>query len=46
MEVANDYMKEESIPMGVGIAREIVVNYSDLPIMSRAQHRADALLLE
>jgi hypothetical protein len=46
MEVADDYMREESIPMEVGIAREIVVDYLDLPFMTRAQHRAEALLLE
>jgi hypothetical protein len=45
MDVADEYIKQHSTAMGVGIASEIVVKYSDLHDMSAAQRRAEAVLL-
>lgn len=46
MDVAEAYIKQGSIRMGVGIAREVVLKYPALQEMDRAQHRAEGMLLE
>jgi hypothetical protein len=45
MDVADEYIKQGSIPVGESIASEVVRNYSDLPVMAPAQRRAEAVLL-
>ncbi len=46
MDVADEYLKQGSTAMGVGIAREIVLKYSDLDEIDRAQRRAEAVLVK
>ena len=46
MDVADAYLKQGSIPMGIGIAREVVLKYTALQVMDRAQHRAEGVLME
>ncbi|WP_447972205.1 hypothetical protein [Nitrospira sp. Kam-Ns4a] len=45
MDVADEYIKHGSLAVGEGIAEELVHNYSDLPVMTPAQRRAEAVLL-
>lgn len=45
MDVAEEYIKEGSLAMGEGIAADVVHNYADLPAMSPAQRRAEAVLM-
>jgi hypothetical protein len=45
MDVADEYIKQGSTTMAVGIAADVVQNYSDLPMMASAQRRAEAILL-
>ncbi len=45
MDVADGYLKEGSIPVAVGISREVILKYN-VGIMDRAQHRAEGILLE
>jgi hypothetical protein len=46
MDVADEYLKHGSLAMGVGLAAEIVKDYSDLPVMAPAQRRAHHVLDE
>ena len=45
MDVADEYIKQGSLAKGEGIAAEVVHDYSDLPALTPAQRRAEALLL-
>lgn len=45
MDVAEEYIKQGSTAMGVGIASDVVHDYSDLPKLAPAQRRAEAVLL-
>jgi len=45
MNVADEYIKQGSIAVGESMASDLVRNYSDLPMMSSAQRRAEAVLL-
>ena len=45
MDVADEYIKQGSTTMAVGIAADVVHNYSDPPMMAPAQRRAEAILL-
>ena len=45
MDVADEYIKHGSLAVGEGIAADIVHEYSDLPQLSVAQRRAEAVLL-
>ncbi len=46
MDIAEEYIRHGSLPMGEGLASEVLHTYSDLPTMGPAQHRAEALLRE
>ena len=46
MDVADGYLKQGSEIVAVSIAREVVLKYSDLERMDRAQRRAEALLMK
>jgi hypothetical protein len=46
MDVADGYLKQGSEIVAVSIAREVVLKYSDLERMDRAQRRAEALLIK
>lgn len=46
MDVADEFIKHHSTAMGVGIANEIVRDYSDLAVMAPAQRRAHHVLDE
>lgn len=45
MDVADAYVQKGSIPVGVSLAREVVLKYSDSRVMGRAHHRAESMLL-
>lgn len=45
MDVADEYIRHGSLAMGEGIAGEVVNSYSDLPVMTPAQRRAEAVLM-
>ena len=45
MDVADEYIKHGSLAMGESIAADVVHNYSDLPTLTPAQRRAEAVLL-
>ena len=45
VDVADEYIKQGSLAMGESIAADVVHNYSDLPTLTPAQRRAEALLL-
>lgn len=45
MDIADHYVQHGSIPMAVGIGREVIVKYSGTGSMSLAQRRAEALML-
>jgi hypothetical protein len=45
VDVADEYIRQGSTTLGVGIAAEVVHDYSDLPLLTPAQRRAEALLL-
>ncbi|WP_455388789.1 hypothetical protein [Petrachloros mirabilis] len=45
MDVADEYIKHGSIPVGESIAAVVVRDYSDLPTLAPAQRRAEAVLL-
>lgn len=45
MDVADGYLKEGSIPVAVGISREVIMKYN-VGIMDVAQHRAEGILLK
>jgi hypothetical protein len=46
MDIADEYLKQGSTAMGVGIAREVVTKFSDLDQMTKAQRRAEGILLK
>lgn len=46
MDVADEYMKQGSLSVGVAIAAEVADNYPELPLAAPAQHRALAILFE
>lgn len=46
MDLADEYLRQGSTPVAVGIAREVIISYGDLRVMNRAQHRAEDLLIE
>jgi hypothetical protein len=45
MDVADGYLEEGSIPVAVGIAREVILKYN-VGVMDHPQHRAEGILLE
>ncbi|MEW6543872.1 MAG: hypothetical protein AB1411_09715 [Nitrospirota bacterium] len=45
LDVADEYVKQGSPAIAEGLADEVVLKYSDLPEMTPAQRRAEALLL-
>ncbi|MBU6481093.1 MAG: hypothetical protein KGS09_11185 [Nitrospirae bacterium] len=45
MDVADGYLKEHSIPIAVGIAREVILKYN-AGVMDHPQHRAEGIMLE
>jgi len=45
MDVADEYIRQGSTPVGERIASEVVRSYSDLPVMEPVQRGAEAVLL-
>lgn len=45
MDVADGYLQEGSIPVAVGIAREVILKYN-VGVMDHAQYRAEGIMLE
>lgn len=46
MDIADAYLKQGSTAMGVGIAREVILKYTDIQKMTHAQRRAEQVLLK
>jgi hypothetical protein len=44
MDVADEYIKQGSQAVAEGIASDVILEYSDLPVMGPSQRRADRLL--
>jgi len=45
MDVADQYLQQGSVPMAIGITREVIIKYSGTGMMTPAQRRAEAIML-